>query len=119
MYREIKIGEKTIPMLANGATPLRYRMVFGRDIISEFQRAGEDGGIMASSISELAYIMASAADKSVDMNKLNINSYANWLEQFEPLDLTMAAEEVVDVYMGNAKTTSEVKKKARGAVSES
>lgn len=119
MYREIKIGEKTIPLLANGATPMRYRMVFGRDILSEFQRAGEDGGIMISSLSELAYIMAMAADKSVDMSKLNVNSYINWLEQFEPLDLTNASEEIVDTYMGNTKTTSEVKKKARGAVSES
>ena len=36
MYREIKIGNGTFPMSANGATPIRYRMVFGKDLISEF-----------------------------------------------------------------------------------
>lgn len=119
MYREIKIGDKTISMRANGATPIRYRMIFGRDILGEFQKAENDGALVASSISELAFIMAMTADEKVNMNNLNMDAYVKWLEQFEPLDLTMAAEDIVDVYMGNTKTTSEVKKKARGAVKES
>lgn len=116
MYREIKIGNTTVPMLANGATPVRYRMVFGKDIISEFQNAEEDSGRAASSVSELAFIMNKAAEAQENkaiLTSLNQEAFVEWLEQFEPLDLTMAAEEIVDLYMGNEKTTSELKKKVK------
>ena len=53
------------------------------------------------------------------MDKLNQNAYVAWLEQFEPFDITNASEEIIDLYMTNSQTASEVKKKARGAVSES
>lgn len=117
MYREIKIGNSTIPMSANGATPIRYRMVFGKDLLSEFQSIENNYSIAIDTISELAFIMAKAADKS-DMDQLNKAAFIDWLEQFEPFDITTAAEEIIDLYMGNTKTTSEVKKKARGAVKE-
>lgn len=118
MYREIKIGEHTLPMSANGATPIRYRMVFGKDLISEFQQVESNYSIAIDTISELAFIMAQAGAKA-DMDKLNKNAYVTWLEQFEPFDITNAAEDIVDLYMGNAQVSSEVKKKARDAVSES
>lgn len=118
MYREIKIGNGTFPMSANGATPIRYRMVFGKDLISEFQQVESNYSIAIDTISELAFIMAQAGAKA-DMDMLNRNAYVEWLEQFEPFDITNAAEQIVDLYMGNVQTTSEVKKKARDAVSES
>lgn len=117
MYREIKIGERTIPMSANGATPIRYRMIFGKDLISEFQSIESNYSIAMDTISELAFVMAQAGAKA-DMDKLNKTSYVDWLEQFEPFDITNASEEIIDLYMGNAQTTSEVKKKARDAVKE-
>lgn len=118
MYREIKIGQASVPMSANGATPIRYRMVFGKDLISEFQNVESNYAVALDTISELAFIMAQAGAKA-DMDKLNKNVYVGWLEQFEPFDITNAADAIVDLYMGNAQTTSEVKKKARDAVSES
>lgn len=121
MYREVKVGNTTIPMLANGATPIRYRMVFGKDIISEFQMAEEDNGRISSSISELAYIMAMAAEAQegkISMANLNQESFVDWLEKFEPMDLTLASEEIIDVYMGNQITHSEVKKKAKESRTE-
>lgn len=121
MYREIKVGEKSIPMLANGATPIRYRMAFGRDIISEFDLVKDDTGRATTSISELAFIMAKAAESQNEhkpMTTLNNESFIEWLEQFEPLDLTLAADEIVDLYLGNEQTLSEVKKKAGEAVKE-
>ena len=117
MYREIKIGKSTIPMSANGATHIRYRLVFGKDLLGEFQSIENNYSIAIDTISELAFIMSRAADKT-DMDKLNKAAYIDWLEQFEPFDITTAAEEIIDLYMGNTKTTSEVKKKAREAVSE-
>lgn len=121
MYREIKIGEKSIPMLANGATPIRYRMVFGRDIISEFENVQTDSGKATTSISELAFIMAKQAEAQNEhkpMTTLNQESFIEWLEQFEPLDVVLATDEIVDLYLGNEKTLSEAKKKAGDAVKE-
>ena len=116
MYKEVKVGNTTVPMLANGATPIRYRMVFGKDIISEFQLADEDGGRVSTIITELAFIMAKAAEAQngqISMATLNQETFVDWLEQFEPMDLAMASEEIVEVYMGNQITHSEVKKKVK------
>lgn len=121
MYREITIGEKNIPMLANGATPIRYRMVFGKDIMSEFEKVGEDTGRATSSISELAFIMSKAAEAQADkkaLTTLNQESFVTWLEQFEPLDLTLAADQIVDLYMGNQATLAEAKKNSGDAVKD-
>lgn len=114
MYREIKIGDKKVSMLANGATPIRYRMVFGKDVITEFQNADTDSGKAASSVTELAFIMnkaAEAQENKASLSTLNMDTFVEWLEQFEPLDITLAAEEIVGLYMGNGKGLSEAKKK--------
>lgn len=121
MYREIKVGEKSIPMLANGATPIRFRMVFGKDIMTEFSKVKEDTGVATTSIAELAFIMAKAAEAQAEkkpMSTLNIDSFIDWMEQFEPMDLVLAADEIVDLYLGNEATMSEAKKKAGDAVKE-
>lgn len=121
MYREIKVGEKSIPMLANGATPIRFRMVFGKDIMTEFSKVKEDTGVATTSIAELAFIMAKAAEAQGEkkpMSTLNIDSFIDWMEQFEPMDLVLAADEIVDLYLGNEVTMSEAKKKAGDAVKE-
>lgn len=112
----------SIPMLANGATPIRYRMVFGRDIINEFEKVQSDSGVATSYIAELAFIMAKQAEAKNEqkpLTTLNQESFIEWLEQFEPLDLVLASEEIVDLYLGNEKTLSEAKKKAGDAVNES
>ena len=118
MYREIKIGEMSIPMKATAATALRYRHVFGQDIMTEFQNVGQDTGLGMSALQQLAFIMACAADPEKDMNKLNEEAYMEWLDKFEPLDFAEAAEEVIDLYVGNTKSLSEVKKKAGDAVND-
>ena len=99
MYREISIGNKIVPMLANGATPIRYRMTFRKDLISEFENIQKGDGV-STSIAELAYIMAMAAEAQNEkkpMATLNVEDYIVWLEQFEALDITMAAEKIVDL----------------------
>ncbi len=39
MYREIQIGEKTVPLLANGATPFWYKQIFHKYIIAQISGA--------------------------------------------------------------------------------
>ena len=118
MYREIKVGEMSIPMKATAATALRYRHVFGQDIMTEFQNVGQDTGLGMSALQQLAFIMACAADPEKDMSKLNEEAYIEWLDSFEPLDFAEAAESIIDLYMGNTKSLSEAKKKEGDAVKE-
>ena len=122
MFKELKIGDKTIPMLANGATPLRYKLVFKKDIIAEFQLAENDYSKVTNSMPELAFIMAKQAEASqgnADLNLLNFDMYMAWMEQFEPMDLVLASDEIIDLYLGNNQTSSEPKKKVRGEAKES
>lgn len=118
MYREITIGKESVPMKATAATALRYRHVFGEDLMTEFQRVDNDSGLGMNALQQLSYIMACAADPEKDMNRLNEVTYMDWLEHFDPLDFADAAEDIVDLYLGNTKGLSEVKKKAGDAVKD-
>ena len=118
MYREIKIGEVSIPMKATAATALRYRHVFGQDLMTELQDSEENTSLGIATVQQLAFVMACAADPDKDMTKLNEEVYIEWLDKFEPLDLAMATQEIIDLYLGNTKGLSEVKKKAGDAVKE-
>jgi hypothetical protein len=114
MYREIKIGEKTIPMLANAATPLRYKQHFHKDILVELQNAQIESVKVTDSLPELAFIMANQAkakEGKVDLNLLKETDYIDWLEQFDAFDIPMAADDIVSLYFGNALTEAEAKKK--------
>ena len=60
-------------------------------------------------ISKLAYVMNKQAE-GADMNKLSIDGYLDWLEQFETLELTTHALDIVNIYMANREGTSTLKK---------
>lgn len=114
MFKEVKIGDVTVPMIANGATPYRYRLLFKKDLITEFQNAESDPAKVTACIPELAFIMAKAAESKegkADMNLLNEETYLSWLEQFGPLDLPLAADDILSLYTGNQITTATPKKK--------
>lgn len=113
MFKEVKIGDKSVPMLANGSTPIRYRMLFSKDILSEFQAIQNDS-TKTETIGELGYVMAmqsKANEGKFDLVKLNTNDYIKWLEQFDPFDIEMAAEDIIGVYIGNMASSSIPKKK--------
>lgn len=122
MFKNVKIGGITVPMLANGATPIRYKHIFHKDLIAEFQGAQDDYSKVTNSMPELAFVMAKQAEakeRKVDMNLLSEDEYVEWLEQFDPMDLPYASEQIVELYMGNNTTTTEAKKKTREKQSES
>lgn len=122
MYKEIKVGEINVPMLATAATPLRYKLIFGKDLITELQGAESNSAKVLDALPELAFIMAKTAearDGKADLNRLNQESYLEWLDQFSPMDLPLAAEEILNLYVGNALTTSEPKKNRSGKAKES
>lgn len=121
MFKNVEIGGITVPMLANGATPIRYRYVFHKDIITEFQQAQDDYSKVVNSMPELAFIMAmqaKAQDGAIDLNLLNEDKYLEWVEQFGAMDLPMASEQIINLYLGNNATSSEPKKKVKEKQSE-
>lgn len=111
--------EKDVEFLANAATPLRYKQIFGGDLIQKFVDAKKDkNGETTYNIDflgELAFLMAMQAkkksDDSICLEKLSFDSYLNWLEEFGGMAIENKAEEIIGVYLGNAHTDSEAKKK--------
>lgn len=121
MFKEIQIGGIKVPMVANAATPLRYKHLFHKDILKEMNDASDDTEKVTDSIPELAFVMAkqaAAKEGKADLNLLNESDFIGWLEQFDPFDIPMASNEIVSLYMGNALTDSESKKKEKDAPKE-
>ena len=110
MFGKIHAGGKTLEVLANAATQIRYKQVFHRNLMGFFLGKGTDED-NAETVQELAYIMARAAERA-DMGKLSYDDYIEWLEGFEPLAFANqeTASEIIDVYQGNQIADSEVKK---------
>ena len=112
MYKEIKLstptGEtRTVPMLANAATPIRYKMIFGKDLLRS--AILDDGEIDAEIVSKLAYLMSKQSAK-VDLRTLNVEEYIAWLEDFDSMAFVNNAKEIFAVYMGSKGGSSKAKK---------
>lgn len=107
-----------VDFLANAATPRRFKMVFRKDLLTMFANAKTevDGreNYDIDFLPELAYIMAMQAEAKsndkVKLDKLNYNTFMDWLEEFDGMAFENRASEVLGVYLGNASTTSEAKK---------
>lgn len=107
---EVKVGQFELTMKANARTPLYYRQIFHKDLLDAFSQDGKQVNLAADSIPEMAYVMAKVGE-GADMSRLNEDTYAEWLEQFEPMDFYVAGEDIFGVYLGNMATTSKSKKK--------
>lgn len=106
MYGVVKIGDKDIEMVANAATPFRFKAVFHKDLIVIM--TGGDTAEISEVIPEIAFIMAKQAEKA-DMNKLNIDTFLDWLEQFAPLDVYTASDGIWSVFNGTGETNTDPK----------
>ena len=101
MYKEVQIGDKTVPMLANAASPWRYSQCFHEDFLKATQ-AGDE--VDATNIfSKLGYIMARQAEKT-DLSKLSESDFYLWLEQFDAADYLDALDQIADVYTSSSKS---------------
>lgn len=116
MLRTVQIGEKEVNLLANAATPIRYKMVFGDDIMVSFSQINSnkrEKGEVLSITSQLAYIMSCQAkfDRK-SLGNISKESYLDWLEEFGPMDFVDASEAIINTYLDTTKTTSTSKKEA-------
>ena len=113
MEKVIKIGTHDVSLLANAATPIRFRNIFGKDLLTLISEGTKPEGVdmkVASEVApELAFIMAKSAEKA-DMTKLNSDKMLEWLEHFEPMDIINATEAIFSVYFGDTETEVEAKK---------
>ena len=105
MEKVIKIGTHDVSLLANAATPIRFKNIFGKDLLTLVHegtsREGVDMKVASEVAPELAFIMAKSAEKA-DMTKLNEAKMLEWLERFEPMDIINATEAIFSVYFGDA-----------------
>lgn len=108
MTKEILIGDSVVKMTGNAATALRFRQVFGSDLLRLFSEQGEAMDI--NNVLELGYIMTLQAAGS-DFVGISAADYVSWLEGFETMDMFTAAKDIVGVWIDTNKTASKAKKK--------
>ena len=105
MFKTMKIGGKELELVANAATPFRFKQVFHKDLFSVLgneERAAEEG---VETITQLAYVMTKQAEKA-DMNKLSEDGFIQWLEDFPPMAFVDSAEEILNAYMDQTEGTA-------------
>lgn len=105
MFKTVNIEGKEIELLANAATPFRFKQVFKTDLFSIFTNAEKAETEGFEAVTELAYIMARQAEKA-DMNKLNQEDFMSWLEGFGSMAFAEAAEEILNVYTSSSVSTA-------------
>lgn len=116
MFKEISIGKKEVKLLSNAATPLYYKQTFNKDIISKIYNSEDrirDVGDLAPEIAFIMEIQAKASEEGrrAKPEELTNEKYFDFLEEFEPLDFMNAAQEIINLYLGDAMTDSKSKKK--------
>ena len=109
---------KDVEFMANAATPRRYKMIFGDDLLSKFANAERiiDGKTHydIDFLPELSFVMAMQAralsDEKFKLEKLNPSMFLDWLEQFDSMAFENKSQEIMDLYLGNTETSSQAKK---------
>ena len=113
MYKEVRIGDKTIPMLSMASVDLYYKNTFGVDPV-KLQTSDPDSGDMINFIVRMGFIMAEFAKRKSrkEMLKLNEEAFYDWMDEFPREELYDMEKlmEIQGVYEGNLVSTSESKK---------
>jgi hypothetical protein len=109
MFGKITIGKADTEMVANAATPYWFNQIFKEDFFVKSQEI-QDGndGLAVDLFSKAGFIMAKQAEKA-DMRKLNEDSFIEWLSEFEPMDMALAAADIAQLYTGQTKGTAKAK----------
>lgn len=113
MYGVVKIGDRDVPMLSMASTNVYYKRVFGEDPILLQADKDMTAGEGVNFAQQMAFIMAKQAEAGSDRKKmlqLNEESYLEWLDQFDGVDLENALEESMGVYRKDMRASSAEKK---------
>ena len=102
MYNVVKIGQKDVPMLSMASVDRYYWNIFHRDPL-KIQVKAEDEADSVNFVIEMAFVMAKFAEVGAKgMRELNEDSFLEWLEQFERVDLINALPDAQMTYEGQA-----------------
>lgn len=112
MYGEIKMKdisgvEKTVPMMANAATLIRFKQLFHCDLMAGI--VSPDGNFDIDIVSKLGFIMAKQAAKA-DMNALTFDKYVEWIEEFDSMTFLETCNQIFGIYFNSRENSSEAKK---------
>ena len=120
MQKTLSIGKHKVTMLANGATPLYYKNVFHKDLISRIHGSEDHISEVSDDAPELAFIMAMQAKAAKEGNRamllsLDFDKFVDWLEGFEAASLIFKADEIMELYFADSEPSASSKKKAEEA----
>ena len=118
--------EHGVSFRATGTTQIRYRMIFRKELMKSLASVAksmsatdESDGLETlenmdsdglSVIGELAYIMNLQAEGG-DFSEASYDSYLEWLDQFDSMEMITHAPEIIEAYISSRATTSKAKKK--------
>lgn len=90
IYREIKIGNVSVPMRASGLTEYIYKTIWNKELMTEINDVKKTRNIYV--YRQLGFVMAWQAMKrdqkiSEAMKTLSISDYIDWIDQFNERDL--------------------------------
>lgn len=113
MVGRVNIGENGVDMLATASTPYRLKQIFGIDYFQLVNKMDKqpDPIALTDLYIKLGFVMAKQAENA-DMSKINEASFYEWLDQFEPLEVALAATDISEIFDAQAKTTAIPKGKA-------
>ena len=112
MYEVVKIGDREVPMLAMASVDVYYRNIFHEDPVKA--QLSQDEGALVDCMMKMGFVMAKFAETHdrKEMNKLNEDSYLDWLDEFYRGDYLEALPEIRAVYENQKAPTSAEKKRA-------
>lgn len=86
MIKTIRIGEREVSLEANAATGIRYKQIFGQDILKKLAKMETDIEKIdaINDIARLAYVMNRQSTKSV--KEASEDDFIGWMECFEEQD---------------------------------
>lgn len=108
MEKMITVDGKEMRMVANGATPRVYRVIFGSDVFGDIQNAVEGNTLKdVSAIEQLAYVLGRQGGSISPETSID-----EWLGSIDdPMGVINAAGDVLTLWAGNRTTLSQSKKK--------
>ena len=112
MYQEVKIGSKSVPMMAMASVDDMYEKIFHEDPIALQSSDDFDTGKLLKLVQRMGFVMAKFAELKDrrKMRELNIDDYEDWLDQFERNEYIEALPNIRAVYEGQMITYTEAKK---------
>lgn len=114
MKKIIRIGEQEVALASNAATALRYKSVFGKDLLKEFAKLDKvddtDKIDAVEMVEKLTYIMN--LQNKGEIKEASEDGFVDWLEKFEESDFQKpeTIQEILAIWNKNISTTSELKK---------